>query len=260
MRRSLLLLNLVLLAAAGLLGYRLNVEWKNYRSRVSWVYGPAHAEQPTNAAAPASTATLENWAEIIARNVFSAERTNALASASAAPPEPVVFGTMNLGSGPIALMSEAPGRGYRQVRLGEPIGGYKLIAVEGQKVTLEWPGGQIKIDAAESASRTRSESSSGVSAAPVSPPPTTYAPPRSAAGGPVVVSPNPSSPTTGSSLLDRYPQLRGLATREQLADLEREPPGTVRNGKIKRAEPWLFGVRIYWDDVKSSEEKKDEKK
>lgn len=254
MRRSIVILNLVLLVAGGLVVYRLRAEWKNHRSRVGWVYQGRVVEAAENFAAGQPGPAVANWGDIVARNVFHPDRTSVVATAAGGPPppEPILFGTMNLGSGPVALMSEGQGRGFRQVRIGEVIGGYKLIAVEGQQVSLEWAGGRIKLDAAESSSRARSQA--GPTASLAAPPPA-----RPGAGGGAVVLASPSS-AGFSSLFERFPELRGFTSKDQIADLEREPPGTIRNGKRKVVQPWPFGLKIWWEDVKPGEVNKEEKK
>lgn len=254
MRRPILILNLVLLVLAGLATYLLRVEWRNYRNRVNWVYQTRSAGAAEKFAIGTPGLAVANWSDIVARNVFHPDRNSltAVAASGPPPPEPILFGTMDLGSGPLALMSEAQGRGYRQVHIGEPIGGYKLVAVEGQNVSLEWAGGQIKLDAAESASRASASTAQAPSAAP----PPAPAAGRTAGASPVV-SPAASSPaSTGGGVLSRYPGLRTVLTPEQAADLDREPIGTIRNGKRKQMMASPFGVQIYWEDVKPGEEKK----
>lgn len=261
MRRSLLMVNVVLLATAGLLGWRLRVEWKSHRSRVDWVYRTSPAEQVAAEASGATAPAAESWVEIVARNVFFPDRSSLTATGNAPPPEPILFGTLNVGSGPVALMSETAGRGFRQVRVGDSIGGYKLLVVEGQKVTLEWAGGRIKLDAAESASRVRAEVSPPASAPPMTAGPRTT---TGSTGGVAVVS--PSAPETGSaarpaptsggkSYFEEFPAMRRVMTREQIAELEREPPGTIRNGKIKKVLASPFGAQIYWEDLPAGESK-----
>lgn len=260
MRRSIVILNLVLLVAGGLVVYRLRAEWKNHLGRVSWVYQGRVAEAAENLASGQPGPAVANWGDIVARSVFHPDRTSVVATAAGGPPppEPILFGTMNLGSGQLALMSEGQGRGFRQVHIGEAIGAYKLVAVEGQQVSLEWAGGRIRLDAAESASRARSASSSAAGVAPPGPSSTPTAGPKTPSSATVVSPTAPSSSAATSALLGRFPELRG-ATKEQLADLEREPPGTIRDGKRKRVTAWPFGVQVWWEDVKVGEEKKEQK-
>lgn len=261
MRRSIVILNLVLLVAAGLVVYRLRAEWKNHRSRVGWVYQGRVVEAAENLASGQPGPAVANWGDIVARSVFHPDRTSVVATAAGGPPppEPILFGTMNLGSGPVALMSEGQGRGFRQVHIGEAIGAYKLVAVEGQRVSLEWAGGRIKLDAAESASRARSQAGPTASAAPPAPASTSSSASRAPSSAAVVSPTGPAtSPTTGS-LVERFPELRGVTNKQIIAEFEREAPGTIRNGKIKRMMATPFGVQFWWEDLKP-EEKKEEKK
>lgn len=54
--------------------------------------------------------------------------------------------------------------------------------------------------------------------------------------------------------------MRRVMTRDQIADLEREPPGTIKNGKRKTVIASPFGAQIVWEDISPGETKKEEKK
>jgi hypothetical protein len=91
-----------------------------------------------------------SYLEIAQKMLFSKDRNpDVLVEAVPPPPPrpmpalPRFHGVMNLGDGPSAILSEKPDAQQREYRAGETIGEFKLLAVDGQQIVLEWEGKQI---------------------------------------------------------------------------------------------------------------------
>lgn len=157
-RRHRLILHLGLAVVAGLLAWRLAEEWGEANLRYS-----ALARRTAQSALPiAGTPRREPppTDEIVAKNLFSADRTNVIAppeiTAEALPPPPVptVFGTIKLGESYEALMAEsgnAAARGLRRVKQGEQFGRYTVVEILDEKVVVEYQGQRTTVDVYQSA-------------------------------------------------------------------------------------------------------------
>lgn len=151
--RQRIILNGVLAVAALWLAWRLATEWGRANLRYA-----ALAEAKAQAAAPLLPNLPQSpppaVQDIVAQNVFSPDRNNALAQpvkAAPPPPVPVVFGTMKLGADYEALLAEGGGRGYRRVKQGEEFGGYTVAEIRDEKVILDFHGRKTTVDVYQSA-------------------------------------------------------------------------------------------------------------
>ncbi len=152
MRKQKWIINVVLLAVAVVLGLKLRGDW------VRTTQQQKASDAFEKAAAPAAGAP--NWAagpvpgaELIAQNnLFSPDRNNVQeqpAELKPLPPDPLLLGSMNVGSGPIALMVDGaaqPGTPAHPVRLGEMIGEYKLVKVGDTFAMVEYQGQQKRVE------------------------------------------------------------------------------------------------------------------
>jgi hypothetical protein len=223
-----------------LLSWFLGRLWKDYRSRTQWLYAGASAPSRAPLAAGSNrTEQPQSFVEIVDRNVFSPLRGSPPpqpAEAANAPKLPILFGTMNLGSGRFALM--APGDQAspvsKRVLPGEEIGGYKLVSIGTSNVVLEWQEKKITLDISESArlvpgivEKTASPS--------LHPAPMTTAGSTTGLGttvAPLVVGPTASA--ARSSMPGAFPDV---------------PEGTLVGGKRKVVVPTPFGPLVQWEDV-----------
>ena len=214
--------------------------WKEYQSSIQWLSVQV-APQRALASGPGlnQAGRLTSFAEIVERNVFSPLRGTVPAQAqeeAKAPKLPVLFGTMNLGSGRFALMS--PGEQSpplsKRVLPGEQIGGYKLVSIGTANVVVEWQGKRatLEITAPPPAPRVPGVIEKTGSVRTVAG--TTPAGASSAA--PVVV------PETG-------PGVSGSGRAGQPGGPPDVPVGTVVGGKRKVVMPSPFGPLVQWEDV-----------
>ncbi len=234
-RRQLLILHGVLAIAAALLVWRLVGEWKraNLRYRPPVQTGTAAVASPV--AGPPSRPTVPTD-EIVAKNLFSPDRTNELVEpvkAAPPPPVPIVFGTMNLGNRYEALMGEAgrtATRSFRRVKQGEQIGTYTVVEIRDEKVVIEYQGQKTTLDVYQSANSVpRPEVSPGPAASPVVES-TGIAPSPAAAPPPAA----PGQPPSASG-----------AVQAPAADVRVTIEGNRR--KFERQTP--FGTQVWYENL-----------
>jgi hypothetical protein len=216
---------------------------KDYGNRTRWIYAaPAASTTSASTRGPAPTAGIQDWSEIVNRNLFTPERSNKPPEEkqAKAPELPLLYGTMNLGSGWFALM--APGdqasAPSKKVLPGEEIGGYKLVSIVNSQVVVEWGEKKFTIDVSESARRVpriidRTASARGGVAAPS----VTSA---GAAGTRVT----PVAPTSASGE-GRKPAVNYMPPG---ADPD-APAGTIVAGRRKVVVPTPFGPQVQWEEV-----------
>jgi hypothetical protein len=156
-RREQILIIAGLIGLNILLGWSLGRLWRDYRRSTQWLYASAPAQPPAPLNAGSNQARQpQSFVEIVDRNVFSPLRgTPPPQPQEEAPPPklPVLFGTMNLGSGRFALMAAAdqPSAASKRVLPGQEIGGYKLVSIGTSNVVLEWQDKKVTLDISESA-------------------------------------------------------------------------------------------------------------
>jgi hypothetical protein len=235
-RREQILIIGTLIGLNILLGWRLGLLWKDYRSSIRWLSaGPAAQRGPTVAPGSNQARQPQSFVDIVDRNVFSPLRGTPPPQPpeeAKAPKLPLLFGTMNLGNGRFALMSPADQSPplSKRVLPGEEIGGYKLVAIGTSNVQLEWQEKKITLEITPPASR-----SSGIADRAAAARPTSGAPAGSAPGAMTTVGPNSAS---------------AIAARMAPPGAPPDAPvGTVVGGKKKVLLPTPFGTLEQWQDV-----------
>jgi hypothetical protein len=94
----------------------------------------------------------DQYFEIAQQLLFSKDRNSTvILDPPAAPPPPkpipafpLAYGVMNLGSGPMIILSEKAGAPHRSYKAGEKIGEFTLVAMNNYELVLEWEGKYIK--------------------------------------------------------------------------------------------------------------------
>jgi hypothetical protein len=239
-RRELILIIGGLIGLNLLLGWFLGRLWKDYRSRTQWLYAGTSAQSRAPLAAGSNrTGQPQSFVEIVGRDVFSPLRGSPPPQppeAANAPKLPILFGTMNLGSGRFALM--APGDQAspvsKRVLPGEEIGGYKLVSIGTSNVVLEWQEKKITLDISESARHVPGIVEKTASPS-LHPAPMTMA--GSTTSSATTVAPftvGPSASAARSSMPGAFPDV---------------PEGTVVDGKRKVLVPTPFGPVVQWQEV-----------
>ena len=150
------------------------------------------------------------------------------------PPLPAVHGVMNLGDGPIVMMSDKPGSRHRGVHPGETIGEFKLVSVDSEELVLAFEDRTVKKRLQELIDRSQDNGPAGggqgfapgqgVAASSAAPPP-----------------PPPAKPEPGGKLSE------GMS---QCQPGDSSPAGTVANGMRKVVSQTPFGPACRWEAIK----------
>ncbi len=146
MTKKLWLLNLVLIAALGLVAHELRKDWRQARERERNMLArqvPPVATPPAVPAPAPPPVQAIGYAEVAQQTLFSKDRnSNVIVDPppppAPPPPFPKFYGVMNLGDGLEAILSEAPGRSQRSFKVGDPIGEFKLAAIGNDELEFAW--------------------------------------------------------------------------------------------------------------------------
>jgi hypothetical protein len=191
LNKKLWLLNLLLAGAAAYGGVQLRKEWHSAKDREKTklgrpvdpgptpVWRPLPAEQPVLAA---------SYGPVAQKFLFDRERNpNVVVEVKAPPPPPpmpalpIFRGMMELPSRPpVAFLSVTAEGAQQAVHPGEPIGQFKLLAVNSEEITFEWNGQKVtkRVDemprsaAPPPEAQVASATTTATPAAPPPPPPT----------------------------------------------------------------------------------------
>lgn len=194
MNRKLLLLNVVLLAAAVVIGMRARDRWVAAQKRDEAMLRQAAKPLPTVPFSPppkSDPVQPVTYADIAQKTLFSKDRNPEVVVEKPAPPPPkpmpalpVVFGVMNI-DGPSAIMAEKENGSPREYRPGQEIGAFKLVAVNNQAIVFEWEGKAVERKIEELVRRpdsAQADTARAPSAAAPAPPPKPAAPARAEPG------------------------------------------------------------------------------
>jgi hypothetical protein len=236
LKRKLLLLNLALLALSALAALRLRDQRQEAAAREMAVrqqtVKPA-PPPPVAPVAPPPKVAPADYIDIAQKMLFAKDRNPVVVLDAPPPPPakkmpelPLFHGVMNLGDGPLALMSAKAGEPQVDVRFGGTVGDFKLVGIEGDDVVLEWEGQTVR--------KTRRELTKVETAAQAGAPP-----PRASAAPTATNLTQPLGP--GQDL--------GGGTRACVAG-DANPPGTVVDGLRKTVRNTMFGPDCRWEPVK----------
>jgi hypothetical protein len=254
MRKQSWIINVVLIALAVVLGMKLRADWQRTNARQNAADAvdkpPAAPAASTLNAAPAAVPGTELIAQ---NNLFSADRNNVQPQSTQEvkpqPPDPLLLGSMNVGSGPIALMLDGAAQpntvAPHSVRIGEMIGAYKLTKVGDGYAMVEYEGVEKRIEAQASPhqdNRLAPPQSAGQRVAPPPPPVTN------------VKTASPTSNTKVSVLPDKGTSSTGNPNTRSSFDMfgpgvqDNYPTGTNLEGWVKVSVPWpMGGTRSWWE-------------
>ena len=242
MKRKLWLLNILLVAAIALAGWQLRKEAREFhaRERATLNKRPPVPDAPAPPpAAPPPTVTGAAYLTIAKDMLFSKDRNSQVIVDPPKPPDPpkplpplpVVHGVMDIGDGPIVMMSEKSGGRHRGVHVGEKIGEFKLVSVNKDNLVLGFEDRTVKKTLQELIDRGGADAGTAVAGqnvpaggAPIAPAP------------PVVSKPEP-----------------GVKLTEDTATCQTgdpSPAGAVVNGMRKVVFQTPFGNACRWEAVK----------
>jgi len=126
-------------------GFTLSKDWKAFAAdhQVSLLKNakdPVVVKGATASAAPVPQA----WTDILSRNPFSFDRNDidiapvAPPAPRPAPPKPVLFGTIDTGNGPVAMLGDPGARSSsRNLKVGEQFKGWTIVKIDKRSVVVE---------------------------------------------------------------------------------------------------------------------------
>ncbi len=257
MRRKLLLMNLALLVLGAAGVWRLRIEYRLAAERYRILNQPAppaghSAPGPPPPAMQGGVAAVQPAAYLDAaeKYLFSPDRNpNVVVEPPKIKPRPalpVLFGVMNLGDGPIAIMAAESNAAHKAIHIGDKVGEFKLLGATGDRITLEWEGQTIQAEVSDVL--VRAAAAGGPAGAPNAP---------SAAGGPAaapgssaasVVNPNAASRPGEYVIGAPMPTATGTVYASPAGDSA--PNGAVYEGKRKVVRQTPFGPQAWWEDVR----------
>jgi len=153
--RRLILLNLALLAAAGLLVWQFRREWLEAKAREQAVLRYQVKPAPTPSLAPLpKPAPFEAaaFADVAQGNLFSRDRNpNVIVDPPTPPPPrpvpafPVARGVMLWdGTPPTIVLSQRSGAEQKGYHIGETIGEWRIVSIDNKYVVFSWDGKEFK--------------------------------------------------------------------------------------------------------------------
>ena len=244
MKRKLWLLNFVLIAAIAAGAWRVRKESEAFkaRERATLAKKPAApALPPAQSAPPTPPVAAASYLEVAQKFLWSKDRNSQVIVDPPKPPDPPkplpplpsVHGVLNLGTGPIVMMSEKQGARQRGIQAGENIGQFKLVSIEGEELVLAFENRTVKKTVQELTERLETPAAGGAAA-------------QSAPAGVVTTSsalpPAPSGkPEPGAKLTDTLSACQAGDT---------SPPGSVVNGMRKVVSQTPFGPACRWESIK----------
>jgi hypothetical protein len=163
--RKLWLLNFALLALAVAAGSQLRGRWlaDHARSKAKLRVPLAKVAAPPFTPAPEPPAVLPaNYINVAQKDLFDPSRNPDVPVEAPPPPPPpppmpplpVYHGAMNIGDGPVAIMSVTASGKHEAIKPGEMIGPFKLVDLTRTDLTLEWNGQTVRKELWELQNRT----------------------------------------------------------------------------------------------------------
>ena len=240
MKRKLLLANLALLALSAVGGVHLRREWTEARAR-EWAvlrkHMPPPPPLPITPLPTIEPVKAAGYSDIAQKMLFSKDRNPVVVVELPPPPKavpmpalPLFHGVVNLGDGPMAIMSEGPRGPHRDYQPGDKVGAFKLVAVNNEELVLEWEGQTITKKVDEILDRN------------------TAAPPAPGQVAAVAAAPPPPPPPVTKAAAAPGGDLSGGIKACQPGDTS--PAGTVADGMRKVIKPTPFGARCFWESEK----------
>lgn len=150
MRRNLVLLNLLLMALIGMVGWR---SWTGYEEalrRQKLFLAQTVPVPPAPMVVippPPGQVSAANYYEIAAKLPFSRDRNPVVVVDVVAPPPmpalPRYYGMMNFGGAPKVIMATTPGGPQKSYVAGEKIGDFKLTTIAAGGLIFDWNGKEV---------------------------------------------------------------------------------------------------------------------
>jgi hypothetical protein len=243
LKRKLLVLNLGLAAFLAYAGFALRQAWLAQKAREAAELNKAVKPGLPPILTPLAVAppvVPAGYAAIAEQTLFDRSRNPNVPVEVPAPPPPkpmpplpLYHGQMNIGTGPMASLSEKPNSAGVFLHPGETIGQFKLVDVTSEEITLEWEGKTIRKNVDELLDRSGSQQQAALTAARTEQP-----------AAPAAVGPAPGVAKTATG-----PGADTGAGFKRCEPNDSTPAGTVVDGFRKVVSPTPFGEACRWDPV-----------
>jgi len=245
LNRKMLWLNFGLVVLLGAAIWQLRQQWQSAQAHQAQVLQkkvPPPAVPAPLAAVKPSPVTAAGYSEIAEKMLFSKDRnpTIILPPVEVKPPKPMpplplLYGVMGLPSGPVALLSEAPGKGSKGYRKGETVGEFKISDLTTKQITLQWEDKTITKDINDMIDRSNGPSATAAAtAASVAP----------AAAPASVTNVAPPSGKMGTPGVQMTADIRACQPGDTT------PNGAVVDGMRKISTATPFGNVCHWETIK----------
>lgn len=239
--KHILTMNVVLLAIAVTLSWKLLADWKTSAVRQTETAGRPVDNLGFNV--PSEPVLSAAGGQVVAANLFSKDRNSIVelppaAPATPPPPLPVVIGTMKLGSSYEALMAESAqnaSTAFKQVKVGGSIGGYKVAEIRDDEVIVEFNGEKTSINVYLSASGVARNAGRTVAA---------EAPPAAASAPRVETSSAPAPASNSQTVAAGTPAPVQLPSPDPMLKI------TIEGNRRRYERTTMFGPQIWYEDIK----------
>ncbi len=157
MKKKLVLINIALAALFVWGSLSLFGQYEQAEERFEIFDNSSGTVEPPTMPAPGDAPMVRaaTYAPISQRLLFSQDRNPVIEvivpeeQVTQRPQVPLLAGVVDLGDGPLALMTADPDMSPRWTGVGEKVGEYTLQAVANETVTLEWNGETVELSQAE---------------------------------------------------------------------------------------------------------------
>lgn len=244
MKRNLVLLNVALLATAGLLAWTLYGQWRQFEAEHGLDRpSPGSQEAAADSEGPASPSFARSFAAIVDHHLFNLDRSNELPqelsdqARQELQPVPVLMGMMGLGGEEVALM--VPGRSgssgglYRRLEVGEELDGYTLVRIETDRVVMKSGDREVRVGMDRRSRKARRTARTAAQ---------TAAPSTTGVG---------AGRSSGNRRQGNARRRSARSARQRATNLMNTPVGTVRDGKRLIEQQTPFGPVRVWVEEKS---------
>ncbi len=250
MKQKLLALNIGLGLIIVLAALELNGRIREASERRDALLGVAEAKStpPFPAPEPAADLRPADYRPIVDRLLFSADRNPVIEVEEPVeekverPAFPLLVGVVDLGDGPIAMMSETARDTPTPVAVGEKVGEFTFLAALNDRVTLEWSGRKFEVGRDELTGAAEGRSSKSKPSAKKS---------RPAARRPTKAA---SSAKVGGdkakSVSSKHyvgPTFAGRSDRRRADADDGVADGTESEGWVRRVRKTPFGSQHWWE-------------
>src|SRR5690606_711172 len=147
-------LNLILLIACGFVAFQVRANHMEAKAREERTFQPrvkASAVADVKVVPVPEAPPPSAYVEVATRMLFAQDRNPNVVEEKkpepepkTMPPFPVIYGVINFGDGPIAMLSEDAGSKQGSFKAGDSIGEFKLVKISKEKITFLWDGKEIE--------------------------------------------------------------------------------------------------------------------